>query len=185
MSGNNLFSNEAERDVDEEVNNINLVNLDDGGDTMRNEAGEAYYDSARNLMDEITDSHASIHLLKSPGSSKRSRGSKSRKGKSKKSHTSIVLEEPSKEDRGLTGFCSRYSVGVNSQSLKSSFKHKSSKAGNLASSINISIKNSNSFVASGKSNSPIRFRRDTSCTNTAGSPVHKSMPSIKHSVSNK
>ena len=85
---------------------------EEGADTLRNEAGEAIYDSARNLMEQVTDSHASIRLLQSH-SSKRSRGSKSRKSKSKKSHASVVLEEPSKEDRGFA-FCSRYSVGVNS-----------------------------------------------------------------------
>ena len=32
---------------------------------MRNEAGEAFYDSAKNLMDQVTDSHASIKLIQS------------------------------------------------------------------------------------------------------------------------
>lgn len=32
---------------------------------MRNQAGEAFYDSAKNLMEQVTDSHASIKLITS------------------------------------------------------------------------------------------------------------------------
>ena len=77
------------------------------GDTMRglisNEAGEALYDSSRNLTDKMTESQISsgkkIKSRSSNKSSNRNTTSKGRKGK--KSQASIVYEEPSREDRGF------------------------------------------------------------------------------------
>lgn len=73
-----------------------------------NEAGEAIYDSERghNIMDQVTDSQMSLvgKGSSSPGRSNRtfSKGSRrSSKRRGKKSYASIVLEEPSKEDRGF------------------------------------------------------------------------------------
>ena len=136
----NLFSN---------VNQFDLSKINDLGETMRglvsNEAGEALYDSERNLYDKVTESHVS--MPRSFGSlNRRSRKSGSRKSRK----ASVVLEEPSKEDHGYT-FCSRYSFGHPSlhtgSSIRSSNKYiKSTKSGKgaaraLGSTININIRN--------------------------------------------
>ena len=127
---------------------------------VSNEAGEALYDSERNLYDKVTESQVS--MPRSLGSmNRRSRKSGSRKSRK----ASIVLEEPSKEDHGYT-FCSRYSFGHPSlhtgSSIRSSNKYiKSTKSGKgggaraLGSTINISIKND-------KSHSPSHFKRNAS-----------------------
>ena len=100
--------NNAENAVQEELNKQmeslrSLPRKDDLclGETMRalvdsNQAGEALYDSARNIMDQVTDSHVSLKSSNTPSRSNK----KGRRGK--KSAASIVLEEPSKEDRGFT-----------------------------------------------------------------------------------
>lgn len=80
------------------------------GDTMRaladsfktNEAGEAFYDSEKGFGDKVTDSNRSLVASDlSPGKFSRRTGSKGRSRRSKRSHASIVLEEPSKEDKGF------------------------------------------------------------------------------------
>ena len=156
----NLFANQAHP--------FDLSKINDLGDTMRglvsNEAGEALYDSERNLYDKVTESHVS--MPRSLGSlNKRSRKSGSRKSRK----ASVVLEEPSKEDHGYT-FCSRYSFGHPSlrtgSSVRSSNKYiKSTKSGKgaaraLGSTININIRND-------QSHSPSRFKRNTSLVNSA------------------
>jgi len=107
----------------EELKTANLDNTNRGLlDSIRsNVTGEALYDSNRNIMSQVTDSHASIAMSseRTPKISARtgSRGSKGRK-KSKRSFASIVMEEPSKEDKGFA-FNSRYSM-MSSNSYKSS-----------------------------------------------------------------
>ena len=87
-----------------------------------NEAGEAVYDSERgqNIMDQVTDSQMSLPVKSrsSPGRSSRtfSKGSRRSNKRGKKSYNSIVLEEPSKEDRGFA-FQSRYSLKSSSKPL--------------------------------------------------------------------
>ena len=92
-------------------------------------------------------------------SSRRSRQtSRGRKRTTKKSYTSVVLEEPSREDRGFA-FNSRYSV-PGTQSFQSSVHLRSSKKKHeFGSTINISIlKNQSKGQAS--SLSPSHFQSD-------------------------
>ena len=107
----------------EELKSANLNNTNRGllDSTRSNVTGEALYDSNRNIMSQVTDSHASIAISseRTPKISARtgSKGSKGRK-KSKRSFASIVMEEPSKEDKGFA-FNSRYSM-MSSNSYRSS-----------------------------------------------------------------
>lgn len=97
-----------------------------------NEAGEALYDSSRCIMDQVTDSLNSLPSGdRSPG--KKIRMYSRKKGKkTRKSHTSIVMEEPSREDKGF------YLKSRHSGLLNCSYKSRGPNM--LDSSINISIK---------------------------------------------
>jgi len=97
--------------------------------------------------------------------SKGSRSTNSRKG-GKKSNASIVLEEPSKEDRGFA-FRSRCS-------LKSSSRPLTHKTSNVASSINIKISRK-SLLSSSKIGSPINRNPSSkqSMSHKMGSSVNK------------
>ena len=119
-------------------------------------------------MDHVTDSQMSLPVKSrsSPGRSSRtfSKGSRRSNKRGKKSYTSVVLEEPSKEDRGFA-FQSRYS-------LKSSSKPLTQKSG--TSSINIKI--SRNSLASNKTGSPIKrtlSNEDSKQSRILGSSVRK------------
>lgn len=122
-------------------------------------------------MDHVTDSHATNLSVNSPSKNSHRTKSSGRKRKGKKSQASIVLEEPSREDRGFR-FNSRHSQVNSKKSSEGFILSKESRK-----SINISIKS----PISGRYSSPVNSnwlgesKFPSTIKETASSPPRSSM----------